>query len=224
MSTLNLAKYIDHTILKPESTLEQVKQICEEAKEYNFYSVCVNSCYAKAVTEFLADSDVETCCVVGFPLGSMDMESKGFETRKAIKDGATEIDMVINVGFVKSNDYEAVKKDINAVLQACEDKAKLKVIFETSLLTNEEIVKVAEICRDLKVAFVKTSTGFGTDGATVEHVKLMKETVGAGIEVKASGGVRSYDTAMQMVEAGATRIGTSSGIAIVQGGEGTTSY
>ncbi|BCZ45308.1 deoxyribose-phosphate aldolase [Clostridium gelidum] len=212
---MDIAKYIDHTILKPEATVEDVKKLCREAKEYNFASVCVNGCYAKLVSTELAGSDVKTCVVVGFPLGAMTKEAKAFETSDAIKNGADEIDMVINVGALKDKNYDLLKQDIEAVVNAAKDKAIVKVIIETCLLTDEEKVKACEIAKEAKADFVKTSTGFSTGGATKEDIALMRKTVGEGLGVKASGGVRDYNTAMDMINAGASRIGASAGIAIV---------
>jgi deoxyribose-phosphate aldolase len=212
---MNIAKYIDHTILKPEATVEDVKRLCREAKEYNFASVCVNGCYAKLVSTELAGSEVKTCVVVGFPLGAMTKEAKAFETSQAIENGASEIDMVINVGALKSKDYNFVKEDIEAVVNAAKGKALVKVIIETCLLTDEEKVKVCEIAKEAKADFVKTSTGFSTGGATKEDIALMRKTVGPDLGVKASGGVRDFKAAMDMINAGASRIGSSNSIAIV---------
>jgi len=212
---MDIAKYIDHTILKPEATVEEVKKLCREAKEYDFASVCVNGCYAKLVSNELAGSDVKTCVVVGFPLGAMTKEAKAFETSDAIKNGANEIDMVINVGALKDKNYDILKQDIEAVVNAAKGKAIVKVIIETCLLTDEEKVKACEIAKEAKADFVKTSTGFSTGGATKEDIALMRKTVGEGLGVKASGGVRDYNTAMDMINAGASRIGASASIAIV---------
>jgi len=212
---MNIAKYIDHTILKPEATVEEVKKLCKEAREYNFASVCVNGCYAKLVSSELAGSDVKTCVVVGFPLGAMTKEAKAFETSDAIKNGADEIDMVINVGALKDKNYDLLKQDVEAVVNAAKDKAIVKVIIETCLLTDEEKVKACEISKEAKADFVKTSTGFSTGGATKEDIALMRKTVGEGLGVKASGGVRDYNTAMDMINAGASRIGASASISIV---------
>ena len=206
---MDIAKYIDHTILKPEATVEDVKKLCKEAKEYNFASVCVNGCYAKLVSTELAGSDVKTCVVVGFPLGAMTKEAKAFETTDAIKNGANEIDMVINVGALKDKNYDLLKEDIEAVVNAAKGKAIVKVIIETCLLTDEEKVKACEISKEAKADFVKTSTGFSTGGATKEDIALMRKTVGESLGVKASGGVRDYKTAMDMINAGASRIGAS---------------
>lgn len=212
---MNLAKYIDHTILKPETTVEEVKKLCREAKEYNFASVCVNGYYAKLVSTELAGSDVKTCVVVGFPLGAMTKEVKAFETTQAIENGANEIDMVINVGALKDKNYDLLKEDIEAVVNAAKGKAIVKVIIETCLLTNDEKVKACEISKEAKADFVKTSTGFSSSGATKEDITLMRKTVGESLGVKASGGVRDYKTAMDMINAGANRIGASASIVIV---------
>ena len=212
---MDIAKYIDHTILKPEATVEEVKKLCKEAKEYNFASVCVNGCYAALVSTELAGSDVKTCVVVGFPLGAMTKEAKAFETTDAINNGANEIDMVINVGALKDKNYDLLKEEIEAVVNAAKGKAIVKVIIETCLLTDQEKIKVCEISKEAKADFVKTSTGFSSGGATKEDIALMRKTVGPDLGVKASGGVRDYKTAMDMINAGASRIGASAGIAIV---------
>ncbi|EKQ51227.1 MULTISPECIES: deoxyribose-phosphate aldolase [unclassified Clostridium] len=212
---MDIAKYIDHTILKPEATVEDVKKLCKEAKEYKFASVCVNGCYAKLVSTELAGNDVKTCVVVGFPLGAMTKESKAFETSEAIRNGASEIDMVINVGALKEKNYTLLKEDIEAVVNAAKGKAIVKVIIETCLLTDEEKVKACEIAKEAKADFVKTSTGFGSGGATKEDIALMRKTVGESLGVKASGGIRDFKTAMEMINAGASRIGASASIAIV---------
>ncbi|HEX9027364.1 MAG TPA: deoxyribose-phosphate aldolase [Clostridium sp.] len=212
---MDIARYIDHTILKPEATVEDVKKLCTEAKEYNFASVCVNGSHAKLVSTELAGSGVKTCVVVGFPLGAMTKEAKAFETTDAIKNGANEIDMVINVGALKEKNYDLFKEDIEAVVNAAKGKAIVKVIIETCLLTDEEKVKACEISKEAKADFVKTSTGFSTGGATKEDIALMRKTVGPDLGVKASGGVRDYNTAMDMINAGASRIGASASIAIV---------
>lgn len=215
---MSYAKYIDHTLLAMNATEDQIRKLCDEAKEYHFYSVCVNSGYVPLAASLLKGSDVKVCSVVGFPLGAMLTSAKAFETEMAVKAGAQEIDMVINVGWLKSNDWQAVKNDIEAVFNVCGD-VPLKVILETCLLSKDEIVKVCNICKEIGVAFVKTSTGFSVSGATVEDVKLMRETVGDKMGVKASGGIRDRATAEKMVEAGATRLGASAGIAIVSGNE-----
>ena len=211
---MNIAQTIDHTLLAPDATFDQIARLCDEAKQYGFASVCVNSGYVPVVSEALAGTDVATCSVVGFPLGAMSTEAKAFEASQAIKDGADEIDMVINIGWLKSGRTDRVAADIQALRDATQGKV-LKVILETALLDRDEIVTVCKIARDIRVDFVKTSTGFGGGGATVEDVRLMKASVGDGVQVKASGGVRDYDTAMAMIEAGASRIGASAGIAIV---------
>jgi deoxyribose-phosphate aldolase len=213
-----LAQYIDHTILKPDATQEMVAKIVAEAREHGFRSVCVNPCWVKFVADGLRGSGVLTCSVVGFPLGASTSDIKGMETRKAIRDGAREIDMVINVGRLKGGDDDYVLKDILAVTDACRDGGAVsKVIIETALLTDEEKVRVCELARKARANFVKTSTGFASGGATAEDVALMAGVVhGAGMEVKASGGIRNYADAQKMIAAGATRIGASASIAIVQ--------
>ncbi|OOM77017.1 deoxyribose-phosphate aldolase [Clostridium sp. BL-8] len=213
---MDIARYIDHTILKPEATAEDVKRLCLEAKEYNFASVCVNTCYTKLVSTELAGSDVKTCVVVGFPLGAMTKEAKAFETTEAIENGANEIDMVINVGALKAKNYDYLKEDIEAVVNAAAGRAIVKVIIETCLLTDEEKVRACEISKEAKADFVKTSTGFSSGGATKEDIALMRKTVGPDMGVKASGGIRDFKTAMDMINAGASRIGASASIAIVR--------
>lgn len=217
MNAIELAKYIDHTALTAEKTEQDILKLCDEALEYGFYSVCINPCHIPLAKEKLADSAVKICTVIGFPLGANMTAVKAFETEQAIKAGAGEIDMVINVGWIKSQQWGKVRQDIQAVFNAC-NGTPLKVILETCLLTREEIIKACEICKAIGVAFVKTSTGFNKGGATVEDVALMKKTVGD-IGVKASGGVRDTQTALAMIEAGATRIGASAGIAIVKGNQ-----
>lgn len=211
-----LASMIDHTILKPEATAEQVKKVCTEAREYKFASVCVNPSYVPLVAEMLGGSGVKTCSVVGFPLGATPARVKAAEVKEVIGCGANEVDMVINVGALKSGELDVVKNDIEAVVDAAKGKALVKVIIETCLLTDEEKVKVCSIAKMAGADFVKTSTGFSTGGATVEDIRLMRKVVGPYMGVKASGGVRDYKTAVAMVEAGATRLGTSSGIAIIK--------
>lgn len=224
-SAINLAKYIDHTLLKMDATETQIKQICQQAIENHFFSVCVNSCYVPLVAKLLTGSDVKTCSVIGFPLGACLTSVKVFETQAAIEAGANEIDMVINVGLLKSHNMDAFIDDIRQV-KATTTSANvlLKVILETCLLTKNEIKQVCEICRNLNVEFVKTSTGFSTGGATIEDVQLMRETVGKNIGVKASGGVRDKETAQAMINAGATRLGTSSGVTLIAGEKSTSNY
>lgn len=211
---MNLAKYIDHTILKANATTAEVKSICDEAKEYGFASVCVNSVHTAYVSEQLSGTDVMTCTVVGFPLGAMVSEAKAFETKLAVGNGANEIDMVINVGAVKEGNFDLVESDIKAVVDASGDAA-VKVILETCLLTDDEKVEACKRAVSAGVDFVKTSTGFSTGGATLEDVALMRKTVGDQAKVKASGGVRDYAGAIAVIEAGADRIGASAGVAIV---------
>ncbi len=212
---MELNKYIDHTLLKPEATKEQITKLCEEARQYDFASVCVNTCYVPLAKQLLAGSDVKVCCVVGFPLGAMDTVSKAFEAKTAVENGAQEVDMVINIGALKDKDYDYVTKDIAAVVEASKP-AIVKVIIEACLLTDEEKVEACKCSMNAKVEFVKTSTGFSTHGATPEDVALMKKTVGDVCKVKAAGGVRSYDDAIKMIEAGADRLGCSAGIKVME--------
>lgn len=216
-------QYIDHTLLKPESTQEQIDHLLSEAVEYQFASVCVNPTWVAHCAKTLAGTGVKVCTVVGFPLGANTSSVKAFETKDAIANGADEIDMVINVGQLKSGQYEVVKADIRAVVEASQDKL-VKVIIETCLLTNDEKVKACQLAVSAGADFVKTSTGFSAAGATVEDIVLMRETVGPNIGVKAAGGARSYEDAEAFIEAGATRIGTSSGVAIVSGEIVTEGY
>ncbi|MEQ9810679.1 deoxyribose-phosphate aldolase [Streptococcus jiangjianxini] len=209
-------RLIDHTLLKPESTQEQVDKLIAEAKEYEFASVCVNPTWVEYASEKLADTPVKVCTVIGFPLGANTSATKAFETKNAIENGADEIDMVINIGAVKDGNFDLVEADIAAVVNASGDKL-VKVIIETCLLTDDEKVKACKAAVSAGADFVKTSTGFSIGGANVHDVALMRETVGPDIGVKASGGARSLEDVKQFVEAGATRIGTSSGVAIVQG-------
>jgi deoxyribose-phosphate aldolase len=219
----DVAAYIDHTILKPDATADMVNKIVAEAREFSFRSVCVNPCWVRVVADGLRGSGVLTCSVVGFPLGANTPDIKGMEARKAIRDGAKEIDMVINVGRLKGGDDDYVFKDILAVTDACRDgSAVSKVIIETALLNNEEKVRVCELAKRARANFVKTSTGFASGGATADDVALMASVVrDAGMEVKASGGIKSFDDARRMIEAGATRIGASASIAIVQEAQNT---
>jgi deoxyribose-phosphate aldolase len=211
---MNIAKMIDHTILKPNVTDADVIKVCDEAKEYGFFSVCVNPYFVPLVAKELKGTDVKVTSVIGFPLGANTTEMKAYEAKKAVEDGANEIDMVLNVSALKDQKYDFVKNDIAAVVDAIKGKAILKVILETCLLTKEEIVKASELSKEAGAQFVKTSTGFSTGGATAEDVALMKKTVGDALEVKASGGVRDYATAKAMVDAGATRIGASASVEI----------
>lgn len=220
----NIASYIDHTLLKPEATKEQIVKLCKEAAEYKFASVCVNPSWVAVSAKELADSPVKVCTVIGFPLGASTSETKAFETADAIQKGAEEIDMVINIGALKSGDEELVKNDIKAVVEAAKGKAIVKVIIETCLLTDEEKVIASRLSKEAGADFVKTSTGFSTGGATVADVKLMRETVGPDLGVKASGGVRSLEDLQAMIDAGATRIGASSGVQIMQGLTSSSDY
>jgi len=220
----SLAQMIDHTLLKANATKAEVQKLAEEAKEYSFVSVCVNPTWVKTAAEILKDTPVKVCTVIGFPLGATTSEVKAFEAKNAIENGATEIDMVINIGALKDKQYEMVEKDIQAVVEAAKGKALTKVIIETCLLTDEEKEIACQLSVKAGADFVKTSTGFSTGGATAEDVALMRKTVGPKIGVKASGGVRSLEDAEKMIKAGATRIGASSGVAIVNGQTSTSSY
>lgn len=220
---MNVAKYIDHTLLKPDSTREQIDKILEEAKKYQFKSVCINPTHVSYASQQLLDTDVLVCTVIGFPLGATTTNVKVFETENAIKNGASEIDMVINIGALKDQRYDEVQKDIEGVIAAANGKT-VKVIIETVLLTDEEKVKACELAEKAGATFVKTSTGFAGGGATPEDVKLMKDTVGNRLEVKASGGVRSLEDFEKMIEAGATRIGASAGVQIIEGLDSNSDY
>jgi len=215
---MNIASYIDHTVLAANATEEKIKKLCDEAKEWRFASVCVNSCYAEFCAKELKGTGVNVCCVVGFPLGAMSTKAKAFEAEQAVKDGATEIDMVINIGWLKDHKDSLVEEDIRQVKKACGDK-HLKVIIEACLLTEEEKIRACQLSVKAGADFVKTSTGFSTGGATVEDVALMRKTVGPNTGVKAAGGIRDSETAQKMIEAGANRLGCSAGIAIVQGAQ-----
>ncbi|WAA10370.1 deoxyribose-phosphate aldolase [Fervidibacillus albus] len=214
---MDLAKFIDHTLLKADTTVDQIEKLCREAKEFGFASVCVNPYWVPKANEWLNDSDVKVCTVIGFPLGANTTETKVLEAKDAIEKGADEIDMVINIGALKSGDTNTVKADIARVVEAAKGKALVKVIIETSLLTDDEKVTACQLAVEAGADFVKTSTGFSTGGATVEDVRLMRKTVGPNIGVKASGGVRSLEDAKAMIEAGATRIGASAGVSIMKG-------
>lgn len=215
-SSVPVLKTIDHTLLKPDATTEQIKKVCDEAKQYGFASVCVNPSNIAYVAQQLQGSRVSPCCVVGFPLGATMPEVKAFETKRCIAVGATEIDMVINVGAAKSGNWSLVQKDIEEVVLAAKGKALVKVIIETCLLTDDEKVKACQAAKTAGADFVKTSTGFSTGGATPSDVRLMRQTVGPVMGVKASGGVRDYASAMEMLNAGATRLGTSNGVSIAK--------
>lgn len=212
---MDLSNYIDHTILKADAKKLDIKRVCDEAKKYKFASVCVNPSNVKYVKSQLKGSVVKTCAVIGFPLGANTQETKVFEAEDCIKNGADEIDMVINIGALKSGEHSRVYDEIKALREVCKDKI-LKVIIETCYLSNEEKKKACELSLKAKADFVKTSTGFGTNGATFDDVKLMKKIVGDKAKIKASGGIRDHETALKYIELGATRLGTSSGIAIVE--------
>ncbi len=218
---LSVARFIDHTLLKPDASADEVAQLCREAREYHFASVCVNSTYVPLCSDLLKGSDVAVCVVVGFPLGASLPEVKAYEAQMAIQNGATEVDMVLNVGALKSRDLKLLHRDIATVVATCHANSVIcKVILETSKLTNEEKVIASQIAKMAGADFVKTSTGFGGGGATIDDVELMKRVVGPDIGVKASGGVRTYSDAQAMVKAGATRIGASAGVMIVRQEQG----
>lgn len=216
---MNIAKMIDHTLLKPQAEKSDIEKLCNEAKQYEFISVCINPYFVDLAYSLLKDTDVKVCTVIGFPLGANTIESKVYEAVDAIKRGAAEIDMVLNIGALKSGDYGYVKREIEAVVKAAKSYGDIivKVILETCYLTDEEKIKACKITVDAGADFVKTSTGFGTGGATVEDVRLMRNAVGEEFGVKASGGVKTVEAAKAMIEAGANRIGASAGIQIVEG-------
>lgn len=211
-----IARLIDHTLLKPEATKDQIKNLIQEAKDYKFASVCINPTWVSYAAKELQDTpEVKVCTVIGFPLGASTPDTKAFETKNAIENGGTEVDMVINIGALKAKDYELVESDIRAVVETAKGNALTKVIIETTLLTKEEKIQACEIALKAGADFVKTSTGFSSGGATVEDIQLMRQVVGLALGVKASGGIRNRNTLIQMVEAGATRIGASAGVAIL---------
>lgn len=218
MNRKTLARYIDHTLLKPEATPEQVKSLCRDALANHFASVCINALYIPLAVEILQGSDVAVCTVIGFPLGATSTPVKVYEAETAIAQGATEIDMVITIGLLKAGERDQVYGDVASVAEACHaHDAILKVILETALLTDEEKVLACEICKQAQADYVKTSTGFAKGGATIADIALMRKTVGPDMGIKAAGGIRNYETAMAMIEAGATRIGASSSLAIIEG-------
>jgi deoxyribose-phosphate aldolase len=217
MTPKEIASMIDHTLLKADAVPEQISRLCAEARDYSFASVCINPCYVPLAAKELAGSDVKVCTVIGFPLGANTSQIKAEEAMLAVEQGAAEVDMVMNIGALKAGDYALVESDIRSVVRSA-GRALVKVIIETFYLTEEEKIKATEIVARSGAAFVKTSTGFAGGGATVEDVRLMKKTAGNLVRVKAAGGVRNYEDALAMIEAGASRIGTSGGISIVQGG------
>ena len=220
---MKISKYIDHTVLAADADEKKIEKLCQEARDNDFASVCVNTCWVKKCAELLKGTDVNVCTVVGFPLGAMATEAKAFEAALAVKNGATEVDMVLNVGYMKAGMFKEAEEDIRKVKEACDGKL-LKVILETCLLTKEEIIKASEISAAAGADYVKTSTGFSKGGATAEDVALMRKTVGDKLGVKASGGIRDYETAMKMIEAGASRLGCSAGIAIINGAASDAEY
>ena len=216
---MNIAKTIDHTLLKPDATAADIQALCREAKQYGFASVCVNTCYVRLASELLRGSGVKVCCTVGFPLGAMAPKAKAFEAAQAVADGAEEVDMVLWIGALRQGNTAAVQADIEGVVNACHPRAIVKVILETCLLTDAQIETACRLCVAAGADYVKTSTGFSTAGATAEHVALMKRAVGGRAKVKAAGGIRTYEDAKRMIDAGADRIGASAGIAIVEAAE-----
>lgn len=223
MTPIEIAKIIDHTLLKPEATNSNIENLCKEAEKYSFFSVCVNSSWVPYCYNLLKDSHIKICTVVGFPLGATSTDSKVFETTWAVNNGADEIDMVINIGLLKSGNDLLVENDIKAVKSACKDKL-LKVIIETALLTNDEKVRACMAAKQAGADYVKTSTGFSSHGATIEDVILMRKIVGKEMGLKAAGGVRSFEDAINMINAGATRLGTSGGIKIISKESTETDY
>jgi len=225
LSAAQLAAFIDHTLLKPDATRSEIERLCREAREHRFYSVCVNGSWVSLARHFLEGTDVKVAVVVGFPLGAMAADAKRFETEAAIDDDAQEIDVVLNIGRLKDGDDKYVLRELRDVAEAA-DERPVKVILETGLLTREKKIRACELVLDSGAQFVKTSTGFGAGGATVEDVKLLRETVGPKFGVKAAGGIRDAKTALAMIAAGATRLGTSAGVAIVAGlaGKSAGSY
>ena len=219
----NIASYIDHTMLAPQATVSQIRKLCEEAVKYHFASVCVNSCHVALCAELLKGTGVNVCTVVGFPLGAMSTKAKAFEAECAVADGAVEIDMVINVGALKDENWTFVEDDIRAVKKACGGKL-LKVILETCLITDDEIVRACQLSEAAGADYVKTSTGFSKGGATAEAVSLMRKTVGDRLGVKASGGIRDRESALKMIEAGASRLGCSAGVKIMEGEVSDAAY
>ncbi|MFH4965754.1 deoxyribose-phosphate aldolase [Gaetbulibacter sp. M235] len=221
MKSLN--NYIDHTLLKATATKEDIIKLCEEAKTYQFFSVCVNSCYASLAKDQLKNSNVKVCCVIGFPLGAMSTKAKAYEAKSALNDGADEIDMVMNIGYLKNKDFDSVWKDVEAVKNVMPNNT-LKVILETCYLDESEIIKASELAIQGGADFIKTSTGFGTRGASFEDIKLMKSVAKNTTKIKASGGIKDSKTALDYINLGAERLGTSSGIAIIKGETSNSNY
>lgn len=213
---MEINKFIDHTALKPNTNKKAILKLIEEAKEHNFASVCINPCWIPLASKELQGSDIKVCTVIGFPLGANTTETKVFETQDAIKKGAQEIDMVINVAMLKDKDYNYIENEIKQIVEASKDKAIVKVILETCLLTDEEIIMASKLAKNAGADFVKTSTGFSTGGATVHDVALMRKTVGEDMGVKASGGIHTHEEAMAMINAGASRIGASAGVKLLK--------
>lgn len=218
MNAKKLASYIDHTLLKPQASENDISRVCREAIEYGFFSVCINPSYVSLVSNFLKNSSVKVCSVLGFPFGANTLDVKILEAKKAIQDGANEIDMVINLGAMKSGKYQQVKDEINAIVEQVKqyNNTAVKVIIETGLLNRDEKILACKIVKESKADFVKTSTGFNTSGATIADVKLLRQVVGPNFAIKASGGIRTYNNAIQLINAGANRLGTSSGVLILK--------
>jgi deoxyribose-phosphate aldolase len=216
MKPSDLAQYIDHTLLKADATAKQIEQLCAEARAHHFFAVCVNGSHVARARHLLEDSEVKVACVAGFPLGAASTDAKRFETEAAVDDGAHEIDVVLNIGKLKDGDDKYIFRELSDVVEAANDQT-VKVIIETCLLTHDEKIRACELIVESGAHFVKTSTGFNTNGATIDDVKLLRQTVGPKFGVKASGGIRDTATALAMIEAGATRLGTSNGVAIVSG-------
>ncbi len=215
ISKVELASYIDHTLLKPDTTIADIEMLCREAIQYSFASVCVNPCFVTVAKKFLQGHNINLCTVVGFPLGATTSDTKAFETACAIENGANEIDMVINIGSLKERMYKLTEYDIKAVSEVCKDKALLKIIIEACLLSDEEKIEACKLAKAIGVDFIKTSTGFSYGGATIADIKLIKSIVGDSIGIKASGGIRDLSSMLKMIEAGASRFGTSSSIRII---------
>ncbi|MDB6054245.1 MAG: hypothetical protein JWN25_1768 [Verrucomicrobiales bacterium] len=220
---MNLSSYIDHTLLKADASAGEIEKLCREAMEHEFMSVCVNGSRVELAAACLEGSNVKLACVVGFPLGAMDLDVKRYETEVAIDQGASEIDMVLNIGRLKEGDLKYVVREIRDVVEAA-DERPVKVIIETALLSREQKILACQLVVDGEAAFIKTSTGFSTAGATIEDVRLLREQVGPKMGVKAAGGIRDLQTALAMIEAGATRLGTSSGVALLRGQQSETAY
>lgn len=213
---MNYARYIDHTLLRADATLKEIKQLCNDAIKYDFYSVCVNSSNIKICKKYLKDTDIKVCSVIGFPLGASDTKTKAFEAKQAIKNGADEVDLVINIAKMKDKKYAYIEKELMSILKVTKGKAILKVIVETALLNDEEIKDITKIVKDTGAEYIKTSTGFSKRGASIHDIQLMKSIVEDKVGIKASGGINNFDCMYNLIHAGANRIGTSHGVEIMQ--------